>query len=191
MSPKEREAYEQTKRERDEYFRKIVEVNLRDQAAVMAKLAEGGFPAADLKELIPKYAIFPLKLTELLIACLKGTTNRHLREAIVRTLCGAGPNYDPTGLIDAYDPNDRSFCFAIVNTLAVTKPAGADGFLKRLSQDPSWTKLIRNLRRASRQQLPLFECIYMRLYQSSRRNSSTDSPACLIIARNVPFATTL
>src|SRR5688572_1790131 len=132
MTPEERAAFEQKGRERDEHFRKLVEINLRDQAVVMARLSTAGFPANAIAELIPKYARFPPPLTELLLECLQETSNRRVREAIVRSLCGASPGYDPTVLIQAFDKEDESLSFAIVNTLIVSNPSGAAEFLRRL-----------------------------------------------------------
>jgi hypothetical protein len=108
-----------------------------DERPILERLKDAGFEVESLEEIAPKFAPLPDVLVESLLDCLPLCGHDRNRELVIRALGAAKNRFDGRPLIASYKSTyDEGVRFAVLNTIALTKPHSIDTWLEAARRDP-------------------------------------------------------
>jgi hypothetical protein len=108
-----------------------------DERPILERLKYAGFEVESLEEIAPKFAPLPDVLVETLLDCLPLCEHDRNREWVIRSLGAAKDRFDGRPLISSYKSTyDEGVRFAVLNTIAMTKPHSIDTWLEAARSDP-------------------------------------------------------
>lgn len=108
-----------------------------DQRPILEQLRDKGFEVGALSEIALKFAPLPDVLVESLLDCLPLCGHDRNREWVIRSLGAAKNRFDGRPLISSYKSTyDEGVRFAVLNTIALTKPHSIDTWLEAARSDP-------------------------------------------------------
>ena len=108
---------------------------------VLNDLANRGYPAESLSDLVNRHAPLPADLSGALLESLAATSDPALQEAIVRALGAARTAIDVQPLVQLFEgATSDSLRWAIANTFAELRPSGIGEWLLEALQTPTYGK---------------------------------------------------
>ena len=109
-------------------------------------LADAGFPADSIENVVEKYAPLPDVAVHILLNCLKDCRQLQIQDSLIRALGAAQYPFDGRLLIDLLNAMQNvQIQFAILNTIALAKPHSIDDWLEKARQDDYLRKTLTNL----------------------------------------------
>ncbi len=113
---------------------------------VIEDLRIQGIEVESIDELSTRYAPLSQDIVNVLLSWLRRISNDRIRESIVRALGAAEHSFDGRSLADIYDTTyDEGLRFAILNTIALTKPHSIDSWLTKARENPKARETLTNL----------------------------------------------
>lgn len=110
---------------------------LEDEQPILVRLKDAGFEVESLEAIAPKFAPLPDALVESLLDCLYLCGHDRNREWVIRALGAAKNPFDGRRLIETYKSTyDEGVRFAVLNTIALTRPHSIDTWLETARRDP-------------------------------------------------------
>lgn len=132
---------------RDSRLRKKWEDYDRQLKPVLNRLHELGLVAESLEEAVVRYAPLSDEIVQALMPAFDELTSENVVESLVRALCAAKNPYDGRPLEATFKKfkNAMGLQFAIVNTIAHSKPQNIDSFIEWIENHDYWGEKLRKL----------------------------------------------
>jgi hypothetical protein len=110
------------------------------------ELNKGGFQGGSLEEVVKINAPLPFNAVKILLDTLARDIELGNKQRLVRALGATRIDFDGTILGQLFeDVRDESFRFVILNTIALTRPSGLDGFIDHIWSDEYRRKQLMDL----------------------------------------------
>ncbi len=132
--------------EKAERRRRLEEMYAELARPAFEALHAQGFEATTVQDLVRKYAPLPVVAVEILLNSLETCENDRMCESFVRAVGAAQERFDGRLLASKYDhTHDEGLRFAVLNTIALTRPHSIDGWLAKIGENPFLRKTLSDL----------------------------------------------
>lgn len=119
------------------------QLHLRLFAPLLAELRTLGYEGESLETMLPAYCPLPDDFVTTLLAFLPKESEARVCEQVVRALGAATNPFDGRPLVQCFEStNDESLKWAIVNTIALTRPRSIDNWLASLCNSSAHWKVV-------------------------------------------------
>jgi hypothetical protein len=97
-----------------------------------------GFDGESVQEIVEKFAPLPPLAIDVLLSAFSELTDARLKESAVRALAAAQQPFDGRKLVSCFErASDEGLRWAILNTIAVTRPHSIDDWLAAVQDTPT------------------------------------------------------
>lgn len=108
------------------------------------QLNQIGFSGKTIDEIVRSHSPLPHSATTVLLAALPLLADPRDCEAVVRAIGCSGDPYDGRPLTSLFDAtSDESLKWAVVNTIAISRPSNIESWLARIGQH--WRQMLEDL----------------------------------------------
>ena len=112
----------------------------------LTELHSHGLDGDSLEDIVRAHSPLPEYAVDVLLASLDAISEPRLLESIVRALGVSERPFDGRPLARCFDSSDdEALRWAVINTIALTRPYSIDGWLSRLRDSPYWDTALHNL----------------------------------------------
>ena len=109
---------------------------------IMMQLWEHGLQGATLQDIVRNHAPLPMHVVDILLAGLVGLRDSRVQETVVRALGAAEHPYDGEPVVKCFDSTtDEGLRWAVLNTVAISKPHSIDDWLTTIAGTPDGATL--------------------------------------------------
>lgn len=113
-------------------------------APMIQQLNQIGCSGNSIEEIVRRHSPLPPSATAVLLAALPLLADPRDCDAVVRAIGCSGDRYDGSPLTALFDAtSDESLKWAIVNTIAISKPSNIESWLARMGQH--WRQVLQDL----------------------------------------------
>jgi hypothetical protein len=113
---------------------------------ILASLAEVGFAADSIEDLVKKFVPLPEAAVDMLLRCLRECHEDRIQESLVRALAATRIPFNGQALVDCFEStSDEGLRFAILNTIALARPNSIDDWIQKILQNEYRRKQLTDL----------------------------------------------
>ena len=138
--------YMRMRAEKDERHRLVQAQCDQILQPILERLADAGFPANSIQQVVAKFAPLPQPAVEILLDSLKGCREVRVQESLVRALGAAEFRFDGQPLAKLFtNTSDEGLRFAIFNTIALVRPTSISEWLDAVQQNDYYRQKLTDL----------------------------------------------
>ena len=113
---------------------------------LLQKLADAGYAVDSISSLTSQYAPLSADIVIIVVGFLEGCNDDRIQEALVRCLAASKQPFDGTVLMKTYKAtSSESLKFAILNTIALTRPININNWISELRRNDYVDKKLTDL----------------------------------------------